>query len=908
MKRLGSLKLPPAREAEIVEEVAQHLEDRYQELAAGGATEEVARRAALKELSDENLLARGLRRVEQEVTQEPMVRAGGGRGNFLASFWQDMRYSLRILARNPGFTAVAVTTLALGIGLNTAVFSMANALLLRPLPVSHPEQIYTLSAERKRHSSSNMFSYQDLEEIRRQTSAVFSDVAGMGGAGLFGSSTGLSVSGTSQRMWTEFVTGNFFNLLGVRPALGRLILPGEGSVAGADPVLVLGYSFWKAHFGGDPNIVGKKASVNGRAVTIVGVAPEGFRSITPFFDTQGYMPLGMAVIDSQSGADFLSDRQAKMLILVARVRPGASQKEIQTTADVAAKRLAAQYPKADDWTTLNAFPLPRTGPSSRPQRSPAVVSALFLALVAVVLIVACFNIASVLLARVNARRGEIAIRAALGATRRRLIWHLLSESLLLALFGCLVGIVVVFAGNRALGSLPLQTGLGFSLVLDFHFDWRVLTYAFAAALFAGAIAGIAPAWQTTGCNLNEVLHGSERTVVAGSHRLRSSLVVSQLGGSLMLLIVAGLFVRSLLNVQRSDLGFDPHHVLNITIDPHLAGYNQTRASEFVEGLLERVRTLPGVLSASLAAIVPMSGYDMGEYLEVEGFRLPPGEEATLVGLNVVSPGYFETMRIPLLRGRDIRETDNQTSMHIAVINQAMAERFWRGKDPVGKEFRVKGDLNHPLGVVGVAKNSRTADMYSPVVPYFYVALAQNQMLPLTLQVRTAGDPGPVAKEIVGLTKSLEPALPLAEVQTMTEALDSLNGLLPFRLGAGLAAAMAVLALILAIIGVYGGVSYMAMQRTHEIGIRLALGALPAEILRTVLRQGMLIVALGSVAGILVAFGLARLVGSFLIGVTATDPLTFASATLVLALVALAACYIPARRATKVDPMVALRYE
>jgi putative ABC transport system permease protein len=904
-RRLRSLRLAPAREAEIVEELTQHLEDRFQELVVGGSTEDEARRMALEELRDEDLLPRGLRRAEQEVPPEPVAQGGGGRGNLLASIWQDIHYDMRTLAKNPGLATTAVITLALGIGLNTAVFSIVNALLFRPLPVSHPEQIYTLSAERKRHSSGNMFSYQDLEEIRTQTSAVFSDVAGVAG---LGSSAGLSVSGTSGRMWTHFVTGNFFSLLGIRPALGRLILPGEGSVAGADPVLVLGYSFWRVHFGGDASIIGKKALVNGRPVTIVGVAPEGFRSVTPFFDMQGYMPLGMAVIDSQSAPDFLSDRRAKSLILIARVRRGASQKVIRTTADVAAKRLAAQFPKADDWTSLNAFPLPRTGPTSHPQHPLAVVSALFLALAVVVLIVACLNIANLLLARMNARRGEIAIRAALGATRSRLICHLLSESLLLALFGCLVGIVVVFAGNRALSSLPLQTGFGFSLILDFHFDWRVFTYAFAAAFLAGAIAGIAPALQTTACNLNEVLHGSQRTVAAGGHRLRSSLVVSQVGGSLMLLIVAGLFVRSLLSVQRSDLGFDPHHVLNITIDPHLAGYSQTQASEFVEGLVERARTLPGVLSASLAAIVPMSGYDMGDYLEVEGFRLPPGEQAALVGFNVVSPGYFETMRIPLLRGRDIRETDNQNSMHVAVINQAMAERFWQGQDPIGKEFRLKGDLRHPLEVAGVARNSRTADLYSPVVPFFYLALAQNEMLPLTLQARTAGDPEPVAQEILRLTKSLEPALPLAEVQTMTKALDTPNGLLLFRLGAGLAAAMAVLGLILAIIGVYGVVSYMTTQRTHEIGVRLALGALPPQILRAVLRQGMLIVALGSAAGILVAFGLARLAGSLLIGVTATDPLTFASAALVLALVALVACYIPARRATKVDPMVALRYE
>jgi predicted permease len=376
----------------------------------------------------------------------------------------------------------------------------------------------------------------------------------------------------------------------------------------------------------------------------------------------------------------------------------------------------------------------------------------------------------------------------------------------------------------------------------------------------------------------------------------------------MLLIVAGLFVRSLLNVQRSDLGFDPQHVLNITIDPRLAGYSQTRGYEFLDGLLERIRALPGIQSASVAATVPMSGNNMGEVIEVEGPAPSPGQQAHGAGCNFVSPGYFRTMRIALLRGRDINETDTQNSPHVAVTNQVMAERFWPGKDPVGKQFRLKEDPSHPVEVVGVVRNSRTEGFPSPEGPFFYVPFAQKRMLPVTLQVRIAGDPESMAQGIIGLIRSREPNMPLADVQTMTGALDAPNGLLVFRWGAGLAAVMGMLGLILAVIGVYSVVSYMAAQRTHEIGIRLALGAAPREVLVSVLRQGISIIGVGSLVGILLAFGLARLVGHFLVGVSPTDPFIYAGVGLMLAVVALAACCIPARRATKVDPMVALRHE
>ena len=899
-RQLAGLNLDPAREAEIVEEVAQHLDDRYHELLAGGASEQPARQAALEGISDEKLLAKGLERVERQARREPLAVGGGGTMGILRGIRQDVRYGLRVLARNPGLTTMAALTLALGIGLNTAIFSMVNALVLRPLPVRHPEQIYTFSARGK--SGGNTFSYQDLEDIRKQTPELFSAVAGI----QILTATGLNIGGKSERIWTDFVTGNFLEITGIRPALGRFILPSEGNLAGADPVLVLSYPFWKEHLGADPKIVGKQASVNGRPVTIVGVAPEGFHPISSLIDTEGYMPLGMAVVDNQTKNGFLNDRQDKRLVLIARVKAGVTQDKIRSVLDVVAKRLAAEYPKADDWQALNAFPLPATGPTGEPPSGLGAVGALFLTLAAMVLMLACVNVANILLARASARRGEIAIRAACGAKRGRLMRQLLTESLLLALLGGLGGLVVGLAGNRVLSSLPLHMDV--PIILDFHFDWRVFMYALGLVLLAGVIAGIAPAWRATAGDLNEVLHGSGRTTTAGGHGFRKTLVVAQVGGSLMLLIVAGLFVRSLLNVQRSDLGFDPEHVLNIALNPGLAGYSETQAYEFVDRLLEQVRALPGVQSASLAATVPLGGNNMGAGIAVEGQVTPSGQQTPSAGYNLVSPGYFETLGIRLLHGRGISETDRQNSNRVGVINQIMAERFWPGEDPIGKHFSLEDDLAHPLEVVGVVRNGRTADLTSPEGPFFYMAFAQKRMLPVILQVRTYGEPESMAQGISGLIRSLAPALPLAKAETMTDALDTPNGLWLFRLGAGLAAAMGILGLMLAVIGVYGVVSYMAAQRTHEIGIRLALGARRGEILRMIVLQGALMVVPGTLIGVLAAFALARLARSVLVGVSPADPFTFAGVSALLTTVALAASLIPARRATKVDPMVALRHE
>jgi predicted permease len=819
---------------------------------------------------------------------------------WLEQLWRDVRYGLRQLRRNPGFTVVAAITLGLGIGLNTAIFSIVNTLLFRPLPVSHPEQIYTLSASGK--SSGNAFSYPDLEDIRKQSAELFSDVAG---AQILGA-TGFSTAGKSERMWTDFVTGNFFGVTGLRPALGRFLLPSEGLTAGGDPVVVVAYSFWKAHLGADPDIVGKRATVNGRPVTIVGVAPEGFRPLSTLIDTQGYMPLGMAVVDTETKPGFLSDRQDKRLILIARMKPRVTEEKIRSVMGVVAKRQAAEYPQADNWSALNAFPLPSTGPTSEPASGLGIVGTLFLTLAGVVLLLACVNVANLLLARAGVRRGEIAVRAALGAKRGWLVWQLLSESLLLGALGCVAGMAVGWAANRVLSSLPLH--MDFPIVLDFHFDGRVFLYAVAMALFAGLIAGVVPAWRVTGGDLNGLLRDIGRTTTAGGHGFRKGLVAAQVGGSMMLLIVAGLFLRSLLNVQNSEMGFDPRHVLNVTLNPSLAGYNETQAHAFVESVLERARALPGIQSASLAVTVPMGGNNMGAGIAIAGEVTPPGKQAPSAGYNLVSPGYFETLGIHLLHGRGIAETDRPNSTRVAVIDQIMAERFWPGKHPIGEHFSLADDPAHPLEVVGVVSNCRTADLISPQGPFFYMAFAQKPALPVTLQVRTYGKPQAKVSEIFALINSLAPVMPLVGAQTMTDALDTPNGLWLFQLGAGLAAAMGILGLILAVVGVYGVVTYMTAQRTHEIGMRVALGALPRDILRMVVHQGMSIVAVGAVAGMIMAYGVARLLGHLLVGVSSSDPVTYAGIALLLALVAFAACYIPARRATKVDPMVALRHE
>ena len=905
LRRLAPLKLAPTREAEIVDEIAQHLEDRYQELLAIGQSEDAAFRTALDELKGEDFLAGSLRPVERNLYREPVVW-GKGSSNFLAGILLDIRFALRMLCKSPGFTAVAVLTLALGIGANTAIFSMVDWLTLRVQSVAKPNQIAMVMAEDINGGYDNGFSYPNFADIRNQSATVFSDVAGT----IIFQQDGLSADGNNEPIWTNYVTGNFFELLGVKPALGNFIEPVSGHSLDSEPVLVLGYAYWKAHFGGDPHVIGKNVLINGHPVTIIGVAPKGFRGITSLLDTQGYLPLGMATVTSDAKNDFATDRKNGSVMIVARLKTGVKLGSAQAVLKVIAHRLAAQYPTSDKWKSLLAVEFGPMSAVSDPQSDAVVkvVSALFLILAGCVLILACLNVANLSLARASGRQREMAVRAAVGGGRSRLIRQLLTESLLLALFGCVGGIVLGLLASRYMSSINLHMSV--PLILDFQFDWRVFVYAFSVAAVTALLVGIAPALRATRGDLNNLLHESARTATAGRQRTRSILVVAQVAGSLMLLIVAGLFVRSLQNVEHANLGFDPSNVLNFTMDPHQTGYNEAQAQEFLKNLLPRVRALPGVETASLAATVPMGGIHLGTELKINCYQPRKGEGAPFAGYNAVSPQYFETLRIPILGGRNFLDSDGQNSQYVAVINEAMAKKYWHGENPIGRHFAWADEPLHSMEIIGEVKNSRISHLTGTYEPYLYVPLAQryDYQLPVTLQLRTSLPLASINREVVSMIQSLAPAMPVLDVQTMTAALDTTNGLLLFQFGAGLAASLGFLGFALAVVGVYGVVSYGASQRTHEIGIRMALGAQPAQVLGMIFEQGLFIVGGGVVVGILAATAIARLAGNLLVGVAPLDPLTYVSASILLAAIALLACYIPARRAMRVDPKIALRYE
>ncbi len=879
-------------DAELDEEVRGYVEMLAEEKIRNGIDAQEARREAKMEVGG----------VEQVKEQTREIRAG----HFLETLWQDLRYGARMLRKNPGFTIVAVLTLALGIGANTAIFSMVDWATLRMPPVAKPEQVASLIAEDTYGGWDDGFSYPDFADIRSQSTAVFSDVAGA----IIFAQDGLSADGNNEPIWTNYVTGNFFQTIGVKPALGSLIQPLPGNSADDESVLVLGYAYWKEHFGGDPRVIGKSVLINGHPVAIIGVAPAGFHGITSLLDTQGYLPLGMAAVTSDATKDFLTNRKASTgLTIITRLKPGVALTSAQPVLKVIGQRLSAQYPSTDKWKNLMAFALSPTGPVDDPQSDSIVkvISALFLILAGLVLILACLNVANLLLARAFGRQREMAVRAAVGGARSRLVRQLLTESLLLALLGCVAGIALGSVASRFMGSINIHMTI--PLILDFQFDWRVFAYAFGVAALTALLVGITPALRATRGDLNNLLHENARTATAGSFRGRSALVIAQVGGSLMLLIVAGLFVRSLWNAEHANLGFDPSNVVNFTVDPHQAGYNEAQSREFLKTLLPRVSALPGAETAALAATVPMGGIHYGAELKIDGYQPSPGEDVH-AGYNAVSPRYFETLRIPLLGGRVFLDSDNEKSPRVAVINEAMAEKYWHGEDPIGRNFALADNPQNPIEVVGEVKNSRASHVAGPINPYLYFPLTQkyDYQESVTLQLRTHLPLATANREVLGAIHSLAPVMPVLEIQTMTEALDTINGLLLYQFGAALAASLGILGLALAVVGVYGVVSYGASQRTHEIGIRMALGAQPAQVLTMIFRQGIFIVSSGLVAGILAAAAIARLVGNFLSGVSPVDPLTYISASLLLAVIALLACYIPARRAMKVDPMVALRYE
>jgi predicted permease len=822
---------------------------------------------------------------------------------------QDFRYAIRQLRKSPAFFGVVVLTLGLGIGANTAIFSMVDWLVLRSLPIKDPGQMHFLAFSRPGANSEVQFSYPEFEEIQKQTTDAFSGMTPFifgGLAGAQNSQSGLTADGTTKPVQTGYVGGTFFSLLGIAPAAGRFILSTEGKVAGADPVVVLGYNYWQTRFSGDPAIIGKAVSINGYPVTIIGIAPKGFRGPTPILEVQAYLPLSMYLVERGVASNFLADSKARSMLAFVRVKTGADRRQVQSEMAVVGQRLLKQYPRDRGIGGLSAPQLRPPGIVGGEANPFPKLAALFLTLAALVLVLACVNIANLFLVRAASRQREMAVRAALGAGSGRLVRQLLTESLVVAALGCGVGILLGLGATRLFDSVSTQSDL--PIVFDFDFNWHVFAYALAVAATTAAFVVVVPAVRVWHGNLRQVLHEGGRTSTGGRQRMRDILVAVQVGGSLTLLIVAGLFVRSLRSVQNSDLGFDPRAVLNLTLDPNEIGYTEAQGRAFYRAMLERTRSLPGVHSASLASVVPLSDSVQGNDLVIPGFVASSGQEAPHAEVDAVSTDYFTTMRMAPNRGRDFSDADNENSPHVVVINQAMADRYWPSQEVLGKSFALSSDPKHPETIVGVVKNSRMSQLYGPFEPIFYLPVAQNYTSTETLQIRSERSTPDMVGEVRAIAQSLAPAIPVYGVRTMTEALHGGNGLLFFEVGASLAAALGLLGLVLAIVGVYGVMSYAVSQRTQEIGVRIALGAQKRDILGMIGRQGALIVASGLAVGIVAALAVGRLVSDFLVGVTPSDPATYVGVSLLLATVAVLATYIPTRRATKVDPMVALRYE
>jgi predicted permease len=743
-------------------------------------------------------------------------------------------------------------------------------------------------------------SYPQLVDLRKQA-GTFSD--------FFASQVdlaGLSVDGKGSQFFYSRVTGNYFSAMGVQSALGRLFLPSEGEAGGKDPYIVLGYSYWQKRFGGDSGIIGKQALIDGQEATIIGVAPKGFQGTSFALDLDGYVPLNMQ--PAEDAAKLWSDRRSAALIVMGRLKPGVSLRQAQSSVNVVTERLAEQYPATDKGVTVRVVPERLARPQPFAKNIVPLIVGIFLLLAALVLLLACMNVANILLVRATMRQREMAIRAAMGASRGRLICQLLTESIVLALFGGIGGLLLGAWASGAITSLLPDSKV--PIRLDFSFDWRVFAYALAAALLTGTLVGVWPALRAGRADVNGLLHGAGRSDSAGvsRHRVRSALVVVQVGGSLVLLIVAGLFVRSLARAQHAYLGFDPDHLLNVTLDPKQMGYDEVRTKNFYRDLEARVRALPGVQTVSSAFSLPMGNVSSGSSIYIEAHPLTPGQQPPIVVYNKVDAPYFDTMRIPLLRGRAFRQNDDEKAPLVAIVNQEMAYEFWPNEDAIGKRFSLKSATGPFVEIVGVTGNGKYVFIGWDKERYFYVPLAQDFNSYRTLQVRSSVPPETLITQVQSEVRALDPNMPIAEVRTMRESLSGANGFFIFKVGAVLAAAMGILGLILAVVGVYGVVSFAASQRTHEIGIRTALGASRRDILMLVLRQGLVLVIGGVLAGALLAGALTRSMSTLLVGVSPTDALTFATAIILLGAIGLWACYAPARRAMRLDPMVALRYE
>ena len=809
----------------------------------------------------------------------------------------DLRFAFRQLLKHPGFTAVVAITLALGIGANTTIFSITNGLLLRPLPVREPERLVALFTTYDKASGLNGTSYPDYRDLRDRND-VFAGLAGH-----FYFPMAVRTADRVEVVLGHVISGNYFDVLGVSPTIGRTFLPEEDQAPGARPVAMLSHRFWQTRLLGDPEVLGKTVSVNSRPFTVVGIAPEGFTGLCTAVAPDVWVPIAMIGQVLPYPID-LEGRFDPWLNVVGRLKPGASLTQAQTGMKVLGANLAREFPGAGD--SVRSFSLmeaERNRLSTRDSTDGVKrIFGLLSAVAGIVLLIACFNVANLQLARAVTRQREIALRLSLGASRGRVIRQLLTESLLLGLIGAGAGLVVARLGVDLL--LAMRPEEMIALEYQLGLDGRVLVFTLGLTFLASAVFGLVPAWQTIRVSHFRAL---KETSASGpgpiKTRLQRALVVSQVALALVLLVSAGLFLRSLTRTLAVDPGFDTRQGLVAVVDLGFGPYDEVQGRQFWRRLLDRVRALPGIESAALAMDVPLGQISSATSVEVPGYRPAPGEGMT-VRRNALSDDYFKAFGVPILRGRGIESQDTAGGRRVMIVNETMARRYWPDGDALGRIVRANDQDWTVIGVVRDGKYDRLSE--SPQ-PYLYQALTQGDFVKrLHLHVRTAAEPKAWIPAVAQAIRELDANLPSPRVLTLPQFLeqsvDSVAG--PVQI----VGVFGVLALALAMVGVYGVMAYTVSQRTREFGVRIALGARTRGLLGLVLRQGLRLTGLGALLGLAGALALSRLLASLLYGISPWDPLTFVVATAGLIGAGALASYLPARQAAKVDPNVALRYE
>jgi putative ABC transport system permease protein len=831
------------------------------------------------------------------------------------TFWQDVRYGLRMLAKNPGFTAIAILTLALGIGANTAIFSLVDQMLLRRLPVKHPEQLVVLRSPGLKEGhvwsdgdDAQSFSYPIYKGLRGNTSVVSGMLA------RFAFNASISSHGQTERGLGELVSGNYFDVLGVRPSFGRLLTPDDDKVPGGHPLAVLSYAYWQQHFGGDPGILNQALLVNNTELTIVGVAQKGFDGIQVGQIADVFVPMMMKgqMTPNRNGLDDWNDAWAAIL---ARRKPGVSTAQLEAGLTVTYRPLLEQQlatnkgwdqKKRQEFLAKKVLVVPGAvgRPTLQNDSGPALM-ALF-ALVALVLLIACTNVANLLLAQGASRQREFAIRSALGASRSRMVRQLLIESLLCALGGGALGLVFGLWLMNILTPEVASTGVS---GLSARLDGTILAFAAGATLLCGILFGGIPAWRVTRTSVTQTLkeQGSTGSVALSHVRFRKFLVAGQVAFTLLLLAGSCLFTKTLWNLRKTDLGLNTSNVITFSISPALNGYDTPRSIALIDNMRERLAALPGVRAVGSSELPTLTGRNAGANITVEGRAQTPDDADVLV--DFISPAYFSTLGVPLIDGRDFTAADSANGNKVAIINETLARHFFPNRNPIGLHLAFGGGakVTPDRQIVGVIKDNRQDHVRSEMSSYVFIPYAQNKTITgMSFYVRTQQDPLLIADEMRGAVRNLDPNMPVYDLKTFDRVVD--EDLIAERLIAAMSAGFGLLAGLLAALGIYGVLSYLVIQRTREIGIRIALGAEAREVRALIVKEVGFMVIAGAAIGLPAAYAFARLSESLLFGVHANNIGIYLLALTVITVIAAAACLVPVRRAIRVDPIIALRYE